>query len=174
MKVIRQLFKDVLTIEPDLTSDERGKITKIYSEDLMDSVKIDGVFVEEDLYSAKNIATVYGIYYQDEPYMQNKLISPISGSIMVYAIEFDPKSPNYLEWICIELDSKDHKMVYIPSHYAYLVLTLENDTKFFVKRDEYNTEGYLRVVTYLDKTINLEFPFDEVVSIYKEKTASSL
>ncbi len=174
MKVIRQLFKDVLTIEPNNQADERGNICKVYSEDLMDSVKIDGVFVEEDLYDAKKMSTVYGIYYQDEPYAQNKLISIISGSIMVYAIEFDPKNPKYLEWICIELDSASHKMAYIPSHYAYLILTLEDNTKFCVKRDEYNTEGYLRVITYLDKTINLEFPFDDVISIYKEKTAPSL
>lgn len=174
MKVIRQLFKDILIIEADVSTDERGTCSKAYSEDLMDSVKIDGVFVEEDIYSSKQSSTIYGIYYQDEPYLQNKLISPITGSIMIYAIEFDSNSKNYLEWICLELDSLSHKIAYIPSHYAYLILTLDDNTKFSVKRDEYNTEGYLRVITYLDKTINLEFPFDEVIAVYKEKNAPSL
>ena len=93
---------------------------------------------------------------------------------MVYVIEFDPESDNYLQWICVELDSRTNKELYLPNHYAYCILTLEANTRFVVKSDEYNTEGYLRVITYLDKTINLEFPFEDVNGIYKEKNAPSL
>ncbi|MCR5705193.1 MAG: dTDP-4-dehydrorhamnose 3,5-epimerase [Acholeplasmatales bacterium] len=174
MKAIRQLFKDVLVLEPDVESDERGSVVETYSEDDLDSIKIDGVFIEEKTYNSIKSATVYGIYYQEEPYSQNKLIYPQTGSVMVYAIEFDPESENYLQWICVELDSRTNKQLYLPNHYAYCILTLEANTRFVVKADEYNTEGYLRVTTYLDKTINLEFPFDEINGVYKEKNAPSL
>lgn len=174
MKAIRQLFKDVLVLEPDTETDDRGTVTETYSEDDLDSIKIEGVFIEEKTYRAIKTATVYGIYFQEDPYLQNKLIYPQTGSVMVYVIEFDPESDNYLQWICVELDSRSNKQIYIPSHYAYCVVTLEPRTNFVVKTDEYNTEGYLRVITYLDKTINLEFPYEELVGIYKEKNAPSL
>ncbi len=174
MKAIRQLFKDVLVLEPSVLKDDRGSVCETYSEDDYDSIKIDGVFVEEKTYTATKMATVYGIYYQEDPYLQNKVIYCQNGSIMVYVIEFDPENENYLQWICVELDAVSNKQIYIPSHYAYCVLTEERNTKFSVKLDEYNTEGYLRVVTYLDKTINLEFPFEEINGVYKEKNAPSL
>ncbi len=174
MKAIRQLFKDVLVLEPDVESDDRGSVVETYSEDDLDSIKIDGVFVEEKTYKANKMATVYGIYYQEEPYLQNKIIYAQTGSIMVYLIEFDPESDNYLQWICVELDSVSNKQLYVPSHYAYCILTEESNTNFVIKCDEYNTEGYIRVISYLDKTINLEFPFEELNGIYKEKNAPTL
>ena len=51
---------------------------------------------------------------------------------------------------------------------------MESDTEIVVKTDEYNTDGYFKTITYLDKNIALEFPFQEVISVYKEKQAPTL
>lgn len=174
MKALRQLFKDVLVIEPDIKKDDRGYICTKYSEDDFNLIKIDSIFVCEKEYIVNKAKSVFGIYHQDEPYMQNKIISCTLGSIMVYVIDLDPKSTTYKQWICVELDDSHKKMVYIPKKYGYLFVTLEDDTEVLVKTDEYDTDGYFKIISYLDKGINLMFPFDDLISTYKEKQAPKL
>lgn len=174
MKAQRQMFKDVLVIEPDIIRDDRGFVFTRYSEDDFNSIKINGIYVEEKNYIAIKEKSLYGIYYQDEPYAQNKLIYCEVGSAMVYVIDLDKKSSNYKKWICIELDDSTKKQLFIPSHYGYAFISLENDTEVVVKTDEYKTDGYFKIINYLDKMIGLEFPYDEVISTYKEKQAPTL
>ena len=174
MKAVRQIFRDVLVIEPNLEPDDRGNIVVRYSEDDYNDMKIDGVFVEERVYTAYKKASMFGLYYQDEPYQQNKIIYCQSGSAMIYVVDFDKDSPTYKEWICIELDDIDKKQAYIPAKYGYGFLSLESDSEIVVKTDEYNTNGYFKTVTYLDKSIGLEFPFTDVISTFKEKQAPTL
>ncbi len=174
MKAIRQVFRDVLLIEPDQERDDRGYIHTRYSEDDFNNIKIDGIYVEEKVFHAVKMASMFGIYYQDEPYLQNKIIYAEKGSIMVYVVDLDSSSETYKEWICVELDDKSNKQLYIPSSYGYAFLTMEDNTNIVVKTDEYQTDGYFRYITYLDKNIGLEFPFDEIISTYKEKQAPTL
>lgn len=174
MKAVRQIFRDVLVIEPNIEPDDRGNIVVRYSEDDYNDMKIDGVFVEERVYTAYKKASMFGIYYQDAPYQQNKIIYCERGSAMVYVIDLDPKSTTYKEWICIEIDDIEKKQAYIPAQYGYAFLAMESDTEIVVKTDEYNTDGYFKTITYLDKNIALEFPFQEVISVYKEKQAPTL
>lgn len=174
MKAIRQIFRDVLLIEPDVERDDRGYITTRYSEDDFNNIKIEGIYVEEKVYEAYKRASMFGLYYQDEPYSQNKIIYCQKGSIMIYVVDMEPTSSTYKEWICIEISARDRKQVYIPAYYAYGFLTMEEESEIVVKTDEYQTDGYFRYITYLDKSIGLEFPFDEVISNYKEKQAPSL
>ncbi|MGM9971619.1 MAG: dTDP-4-dehydrorhamnose 3,5-epimerase family protein [Anaeroplasmataceae bacterium] len=174
MKAIRQIFRDVLLIEPDVERDDRGYITTRYSEDDFNNIKIDGIYVEEKVYQAIKKASMFGIYYQDDPYLQNKILYCQNGSIMVYIVDLDSSSPTYKEWICVELDAKGRKQLFIPQTYGYGFLTMEDNTEVVVKTDEYQTDGYFRYITYLDKNIGLEFPFDEIISTYKEKQAPTL
>jgi len=174
MKAVRQVFRDVLLIEPDVEHDDRGYITVRYSEDDFNALKIDGIFVEERVYEAVRQASMFGIYFQDEPYEQNKIIYVEKGSIMAYIIDLDKDSPTYREWICVEMNAKSRKQLFVPSTYGYAFLTMEPNTTTVVKCDEYNTDGYHRCITYLDKKIGLEFPFDTIVSTYKEKQAPTL
>lgn len=174
MKAVRQIFRDVLLIDPNVEPDDRGSVLVRYSEDDYNDMKIDGVFVEERVYTAFKKASMFGIYFQDEPYQQNKIIYCQRGSAMIYVVDFDKTSPTYKEWICIEIDDIDKKQVYIPSTYGYAFLSMEDDSEIVVKADEYNTDGYFRVVTYLDKNIALEFPFSDIISVYKEKQAPTL
>lgn len=174
MKAQRQMFKDVLVIEPDIIKDDRGFIFTRYSEDDFNLIKIDGIYVEEKNYIALKEKSLFGIYYQDDPYAQNKLIYCEVGSVMVYVIDLDKTSINYKKWMCIELDDSKKHQLYIPKKYGYAFITLEDDTEVVVKTDEYETDGYFRIINHLDKMIGLEFPYDEVISTYKEKQASTL
>ena len=74
MKAVRQIFRDVLVIEPNIEPDDRGNVVVRYSEDDYNDMKIDGVFIEERVYTAYKKASMFGIYYQDAPYQQNKII----------------------------------------------------------------------------------------------------
>lgn len=174
MKAIRQIFRDVLLIEPDIERDDRGYICTRYSEDDFNAIKIDGIYVEEKVYIASKARSMYGIYFQEDPYVQNKIIYCEKGSIMVYVIDLDPQSPTYKEWICVEFDADSRKQLFIPSMYGYAFLTLEDNTEVVIKNDEYTTDGYFKIITYLDKNIGLEFPFDELICTYKEKQAPTL
>lgn len=174
MKAVRQIFKDVLLIELDNQRDDRGYICTRYSEEDFSDLKIDGIYVEEKIYNPIKKASMFGIYYQEEPYAQNKIIHCEAGTILVYIIDLDKNSENYKKWICLELNEFDNKQLFIPTNYAYGFLSLEDNCRICVKTDEYSTDGYFKYISYLDKNIGLEFPYDEIISTYKEKHAPTL
>ena len=74
------------------------------------------------------------------------------------------------------LEAGSHSQL-VGSHFLQIEFLGEQDRQFHLSTHswhEYQTDGYFRYITYLDKSIGLEFPFDEVISNYKEKQAPSL
>jgi len=165
-------FAGVYCIHPFKAGDERGDLTKWFSNDLLArhgvNFKMQEVLVIE---SKKNV--LRGIHFQKEKPVA-KLISCISGRIYVVIIDVRKGSKNLGKWISCDL--KADMQLFVPAGYGvgtyameYSILLCMNDEKMYPKLDD--------GIKWNDSTIAVKWPCKEmgnrpVISLKDEKLQS--
>jgi len=74
LKVTKLVIEDVKILEYEVFEDNRGTKQAYYSKRELEKVGIHTEFVEEILYFSKKKGNLYGIYFQNHPKAQTKLL----------------------------------------------------------------------------------------------------
>ena len=174
MKVIKTLIKDLLVIEPNVFGDNRGWFSETYNEKSFNEHGIMIKFVQDNhSYSAQK-GVLRGLHFQNEPYVQTKLVRCTKGKIWDVAVDLRQSSPTYLKWFGLELDAENHKMLLIPHGCAHGFVTLEEDCEVQYKVDNNYDKNSDRSIKYNDPEINVIWPISEVILSDKDINAPLL
>lgn len=121
-------FRDTLgtrLIKRRVHEDARGSFSEIWSTDRLES---DNLFIPyQSNFSRSGRGVFRGFHLQEPPHSQKKLVSVLSGRVMDFFIDLDPKSPTLGEMGYIEL-SEERDSLLIPESMAHGFLSLEEDT----------------------------------------------
>jgi len=130
-----QKFKGVYVIRPDVYFDDRGYFFESFKEDDFEK-HLNIRFVQDnEVFSAK-VKTIRGLHYQiDNP--QAKLIHVVSGAIKDVIVDIRSRSSSFGQSFSINLDHKDHKMLFVPEGFAHGYLVLEKNTTVQYKCTDY-------------------------------------
>lgn len=90
-----------------------------------------------------------GFHFQTA-HTQTKLVRVTSGSVLDFAIDIRKDSPTYGQHIMVELSGNNKKQLFIPQGFAHGFLTLEDDTEFLYKCDDFYSPESDRGVLYTD------------------------
>ena len=86
---------------------------KRYSEE----AGIKEIFVQDNVsFSTKNV--IRGLHFQKTK-PQGKLVQCVHGSVMDVAVDINPKSKTFCQFVDIFLTGKNHLQLYIPPGYAH-------------------------------------------------------
>jgi len=130
---LSQLSVERLEIRDMLIGDERGYFVETYSQ--FAEIRIDAAFIQDNQSLSLLAGTVRA--FQAPPAAQAKLMRVLSGSILDVVVDLRLGSPSYGRWCGTKLTAARGRAGPHPRGFAHGFCTLEADTEFAYKVDDY-------------------------------------
>jgi dTDP-4-dehydrorhamnose 3,5-epimerase len=157
LKVIETRLPGVLIIEPVVHGDARGFFVESFQVDrYRREAGIDLPFVQDN-HSRSARGVLRGLHAQN-PYAQGKLVRVATGSVFDVAVDIDPRSATFGQWVGVELSDTNHRQIWVPPGYAHGFQVLSELADFEYKcTDLYHPETEVGVI-WNDPDIGIEWP----------------
>ena len=114
------------------------------------------------------------MHYQLNPMCQAKLLRVVRGAVFDVAVDIRKGSPQYAQWVGVELSAENKKQLFIPRGFAHGFLTLTDDVEVQYKADNYYSPEHDGGVRWDDPAIGVEWPMRPVILSDKDKNAPTL
>ena len=158
MKVTTTKLPGVLVIEPNVFGDERGFFKEMFQAQRYAEEGIDLPFVQDNCSrSAKGV--LRGLHLQ-KTRPQGKLVSCSLGAVFDVAVDVDPSSATFGEYVGVELSESNHLQLWIPPGYAHGFCVLSEIADFQYKCTDFyfpEDEGGL---VWNDPDVSIEWPIE--------------
>ena len=123
-----QALKGVYIVNPIIFYDERGSFFESFKDNEFEK-KLNCKFVQDNEVFSEKVNTLRGLHYQIEN-PQAKLIHVVSGAIKDVIVDVRLNSKTFGESFSVNLDHKNHKMLFIPGGFAHGYLVLKKTPSF--------------------------------------------
>lgn len=122
----------VLIIEPTVFGDERGFFKETYHQQrYQEQAGISLPFVQDN-FSRSEKGVLRGLHFQ-KTRPQGKLVSVSRGAVYDVAVDIQPDSPTFGQYVGVELSESNHKQLWIPPGYAHGFCVLSDFADFSYK-----------------------------------------
>ena len=160
MKSIETKIKNLLLIEPKVFEDSRGFFMESYNYNTFKELGIDNVFVQDNI-SKSSKGVLRGLHFQKDEYAQAKLVYVLRGAVLDITVDLRETSETFGKYVAVELNDKNKRMLLIPRGFAHGFLTLEDDTEFIYKCDNfYNPKSEVGII-WNDTDLNIDWNLDK-------------
>ena len=151
-------FKDAWLIKPKVYKDERGFFLESYSQKEFEKqgIKID--FLQDNHSLSVNKGVLRGIHFQKPPHAQTKLVRVTRGSVYDVILDLRKNSPTYGQWERFTLSAENFLMLLVPKGFGHGFCTLEDNTEFMYKVDEYYAPEADSCIIWNDPTLAIDWP----------------
>ena len=158
---------DLIVIEPQVFSDNRGHFFETYNNNLFSQNGITAQFIQDNLSeSATNV--LRGLHLQSDPYAQAKLVRVTQGKVIDVAVDARLNSPFYKKYEMVELSAENHKMFFIPHGFLHGFLVLEGPAIFEYKVDANYHKPSERAVLWNDPELAIPWPIKNPILSEKD------
>jgi dTDP-4-dehydrorhamnose 3,5-epimerase len=158
---------EVVLVEPKVFPDERGFFFETFKTSEFEQAGLPSRFVQDNFsFSKKNV--IRGLHHQKQPKAQGKLIAVLKGSIWDIAVDIRRNSATYLKWVAVELNDKNHAMLFIPPGFAHGFAALSKDVHLLYKcTNEYDpqTDAGIR---WNDPDLAIDWPVESPIISEKD------
>jgi dTDP-4-dehydrorhamnose 3,5-epimerase len=168
MKIKETSIKGLLIIEPQIFNDGRGYFFESYSKAKFAANGIDIDFVQDNQSFSLKGAT-RGLHAQSAPHAQAKLVRVIQGRVLDVAVDARKGSPTYGKYETIELSAQNQLQFFIPEGFLHGFATLEDDTIFTYKVNNYYSKECEVGVKWNDPTLAINWGIAEQDAIISPK-----
>ena len=160
MKVTPLSIPDVLLIEPEVFSDNRGFFFESFNQ--MQFEKATGLKVNfvQDNHSKSVKGVLRGLHYQLPPKAQGKLVRVIQGEVFDVVVDIRKSSPTFGKWVCELLSGDNKKQLWIPEGFAHGFLTLSDTAEFLYKTTDFYSSAHEECIIWNDKSLNIQWPIN--------------
>ena len=160
MKSIETKIKNLLLIEPKVFEDSRGFFMESYNYNTFKELGIDNIFVQDNI-SKSSKGVLRGLHFQRDEYAQAKLVYVLRGAVLDITVDLRETSETFGKYVVVELNDKNKRMLFIPRGFAHGFLTLEDDTEFIYKCDNfYNPKSEVGII-WNDIDLNIDWNLDK-------------
>ena len=157
MKFSRAEISDIIIIEPDVYSDERGYFFESFKQnDLNHFLGYDVKFCQDNE-SKSTYGVLRGLHYQEPPFAQAKLVRVIHGSVLDIAVDIRKDSITFGKHFEIELNEENKKQLFIPKGFAHGFVTLSETAIFSYKVDNYYKKEFEKGLAFNDSALGINW-----------------
>jgi len=150
-------ISDVILIEPEVFSDERGFFMETYKYSEFSAFGVKEYFLQDN-HSRSVKGVLRGLHYQNPPKAQGKLVRVVLGEVFDVAVDIRKGSPTYGKWVGTILSSENKKMLYIPPGFAHGFCVLSDVAEVLYKvTEEYAPECEAGII-WNDPEIGIQWP----------------
>lgn len=159
MKIKELSIAGAFLIDLEVFNDNRGSFARVFCSDVLTKhigTSINIVQINHSTTTAKG--TIRGMHFQNAPYMEDKLIRCIAGSIYDVVLDLREESPTFLKWEAVELSKENKRMIYIPKGCAHGFQSLSNNVEMIYHHTAFYNKGSEGGILYNDPSIGIEWP----------------
>ena len=159
MKVIETKLPGVLIIEPKVFGDSRGFFKETFQAQRYREAGIEHDFVQDN-HSRSQKGVLRGLHFQlTKP--QGKLVSCSQGAVFDVAVDVDPLSATFGQYVGIELTEDNHRQMWIPPGYAHGFCVLTDTADFQYKCTDYYDPSDEGGLIWNDPDVAIEWPIEQ-------------
>jgi len=162
------ILPEVIIIEPNIFSDERGYFMETYHQEKFTGGGIDIRFVQDNQ-SLSARGTLRGLHYQIKK-PQGKLVRVLLGEVFDVSVDIRRSSPNFGKWFGTILSANNKKAMYIPPNFAHGFCVLTERAEFFYKCTDFYEPDYEKAIRWDDPDLAIDWPIKN--PILSEKDAN--
>ena len=162
-------LKDSFLITPRVFEDQRGFFYEFFNEKTFhDQTGLQVHFIQDNLAKSQK-GSLRGFHFQKGKFAQAKLVSVIQGSVLDVIVDIRKDSKTFGQHYSVVLNNRNKKQLFVPRGFAHAYLSLEDDTLFYYKVDNYYNKESEGGISYADPEINMNWNFDMSQIILSEK-----
>ncbi|KES11579.1 dTDP-4-dehydrorhamnose 3,5-epimerase [Snodgrassella alvi SCGC AB-598-O02] len=162
-------IKDLLIMEPEIITDERGWFMESFNQQMFEEAlharNLSVPIFVQDNHSLSHKGVVRGLHYQIPPYEQGKLVRVIQGRVWDVVVDIRPNSPTFSQWYGIELSANNHRQLWIPAGFAHGFIALEDNSQFLYKTTAYYAKDCERSLRWNDPELAITWPIPKDAEI---------
>jgi dTDP-4-dehydrorhamnose 3,5-epimerase len=173
VRAISTAIPDVLIIEPQIFSDDRGFFFESFNRHkFVEIVGHDMDFVQDNhSCSAKNV--LRGLHYQIR-HPQGKLVRVIRGNVFDVAVDIRRSSLTFGKHVSAELSAENKRMMWIPEGFAHGFVVLSDTAEFLYKTTDYWYPEHERCIRWDDPELNIDWTLQAVPLVSVKDAKGSL
>ena len=161
MKFSKVEIPDIIIIEPNIFSDERGYFFESFKvKELNDYLGFEINFCQENE-SKSSYGVLRGLHFQEFPYAQAKLVRVIQGSVLDVAVDIRKDSPTFGKHVAIELNEDNKKQLFIPRGFAHGFVVLGDTAIFSYKVDNYYYKESEKGIAFNDPDLMIDWKINK-------------
>ena len=158
----------VILIEPQTFPDDRGYFLESFKASDFKKAGLPTLFAQDNFSFSKK-GVIRGLHYQKFPQAQAKLVSVFKGCVLDVAVDIRQESETFLKWAAVELDDRNHAMLFIPPGFAHGFLALSDDVHLLYKcNNEYDPQAD-RGIRWDDPDIAIPWPITSPILSVKDR-----
>lgn len=166
MNVIKTSIPDVIILEPNVFSDDRGFFFESFNQKIFEEITGSRVHFVQDNHSKSVKNVLRGLHYQiQQP--QGKLVRVIQGVVLDVALDLRKNSITFGHHVLIEISSENKRQLWIPPGFAHGFLVISDSAEFLYKTTDYYAPEFERTILWNDPSISI--PWLEVDPIISSK-----
>ena len=159
MKVIPTSIPEVLIIEPNVISDNRGFFFESFNEKAFSQNTGLNVNFVQDNHSHSVRGVLRGLHYQIRQ-SQGKLTRVVRGAVFDAVVDIRKSSPTFGQWVGVELTEDNCRQLWTPSGFAHGFLVLSDSADFLYKTTNYYSPEFERSILWNDPAIGIQWPLN--------------
>lgn len=172
MKVIETKLPGVLIIEPKVFGDTRGFFKETFQAQRYREAGIEYDFVQDN-HSRSKKGVLRGLHFQiTKP--QGKLVSCSQGAVFDVAVDVDPLSATFGQYVGIELTEDNHRQFWVPPGYAHGFCVLTDTADFQYRCTDYYDPSDEGGLIWNDPDAAIDWPIDQPILSEKDARLPSL
>jgi dTDP-4-dehydrorhamnose 3,5-epimerase len=172
VKVTPTSLPEVLLIEPDVYSDDRGFFLESWNaRTFREATGLDVAFVQDNhSRSVKNV--LRGVHYQVRR-PQGKLVRVVSGAVFDVAVDLRRSSPNFGKWAGNELSAENRHQLWIPAGFGHAFVVLSESADFLYKTTDFRYAEHERAINWADPSLRIRWPDLDDAPLLSRKDAEA-
>lgn len=156
---------DVKLISLISHKDDRGFFVEIYKKDW--NINFDNNFIIDGVSFNRKKGTLRGMHAQNLKNPQSKLVTVTKGKILDIIVDARINSSTFGKYDCVELSSKNPKLLYVPVGFYHGYITLENNTLVNYKLNNYHDPN--NEIGFCFDDIELNLPWNTTITCISNK-----
>lgn len=169
MEFIKTKLKDAWLIKPKVFQDNRGFFMESYSKKVFLENGISNDFVQDNHSLSVSRGVLRGIHFQLSPHSQAKLVRVIKGKVYDVIVDLRKDSETFGQWEGFELSADNFLMLFVPKGFGHSFCTLEENTEFVYKTDDFYAPECDSGIRWNDPILNIQWPIQESEIILSDK-----
>ena len=172
MLVEPTVLPGVIILTPRTFGDGRGFFLESFNARIFAQVTGQSFQFVQDNHSKSSRGVLRGLHYQlGAP--QGKLVRVIEGSIFDVAVDIRQGSPNFGQWVGVELTADNKKQLWVPPDFAHGFVVTSDSAQVVYKATDFYSPEHERSIIWSDQAISIKWPNHDSFPILSQKDAEA-
>ena len=168
MEFIKTSLQGAYLIKPKIFRDERGFFLESWNKKVFAENGIEADFVQDNHSLSLKKGILRGLHFQLPPYAQAKLVRVTRGKVYDVIVDLRRQSSTFGKWEAFELSAENFRMLFVPRGFAHAFLTLEDNTDFIYKVDNFYAPEADSGIVWSDPDLGIDWPIKDPILSEKD------